>query len=277
MTPEDLAPVLALAHAQGRNLHSTEYERFLSLEGAHGLVVLLDGRLLGAVTFIRYFEHGFLGPLLMADGPDAIGLSMVLTGQAVEWLQRGGVPHVEAEASEEEAIILEKMGFARLRRTLVLERPAAPLAAPDGSIPMEDRHLLDVGTLDAAVVGYGRKEFLQSLQRDYPQGARVVERDGEVRGYALMRRSRRGYHLGPVVTAGGEGAIAETLVRDAVATAPAWPVVTLVPEGSPIVPILMAAGFQEVGTLVRMRAGERTSDPAAPPATEWALGSRVTG
>lgn len=277
MTREDLEPLLALAASQNRNLHPTEYERFLDLEGAHGLVVVQGGRLLGAVTLIRYFEHGFLGPVLMADGPDAVGLSMVLVSQAVEYLQKSGVPHIETEASEEEAIVLGRMGFAPLRRTLVLERPPAPVAAPATTAPMEAHHLLDIGTLDAAVVGYGRKEFIHALRRDFPEGARVVERDGEVRGYALLRRSRRGYHLGPVVTAGGDDAMAGALVNDAVAAAPTWPVVTLVPEGSSLLPALERAGFVEVGGLVRMRAGERPADPDAVPATEWAVGSRITG
>lgn len=277
MTPEDLDPFLALAHAQGRNLHKSEYERFLALEGAHGLVVLHEGRLLGVVTFVRYFEHGFLGPTVMADGPDASGLALVLASQALEWLMRVGVPHVEAEASEEDAVLLERMGFVPLRRTLVLERPPGPVAAPHRSAPMVDAHLLDIGTLDAAVAGYGRKEYLQSLQRDFPEGARVAEGEGEVRGYALLRRSRRGYHLGPVVTAGDDPALAESLVRDALSTVPSWPVVALVPEGSSILPGLREVGFVEVGSLVRMRAGERVADPAASAATEWAVGSRVTG
>lgn len=277
MTPEDLKPLAALAASQNRNLHPAEYERFLSLEGAHGLVVYQGDRLLGAITLIRYFDRGFLGPFIMADGPDAVGLALVMASQAIEWLQRVGVPHIEAEASEEEAILLERIGFARVRRTLVLERPPAPAAPAGATTPMEPRHLLDIGTLDAAVVGHGRKEFIQSLQRDIPQGARVVEQGGEVQGYALLRRSRRGHHLGPVVTVEGDDAMAARLVRDVVAAAPTWPVVTLVPEGSALLPALRDAGFAEVGSLVRMRAGEAPSPAEPAAATEWAVGSRITG
>lgn len=280
LTRDDLPALVALAHQQGRNVHRSEYERFLDLEGAHGLVLARDGALLGAVTVIRYFESGFIGPVVLDGGPDAVGLSILLLQQAVEGLQRSGVGLLEAEAADGEAQLLAGLGFAPVRRTLVLERPpAGPTGAAVSTVPMEPHHLLDVGALDASVVGYGRKEFLLALRDGHPEGARVVETAGEASGYVLVRRSRRGYHLGPLVTRDADPAEARALLADALESAAGWPVVALVPESSGLLGTLVEAGFQPVGGLVRMRAGApgRPAGEPAAPATEWVLGSRLTG
>lgn len=278
MTPDDLPDVLALAHEQGRNVHREEYARFLGLEGAHGFVLARDGRLHGAITAIRYFENAFLGPALVPHGAD--GLAIALMAHAIEGLQRGGPCLIDAEAAEESAI-LARMGFAPTRTTLVLERaPASGEAAPTRTERLTPADFLDLGVLDAAVFGHGRKEFLYALMQDHPEGARVVRRDGDVAGYAFLRRSRRGYHLGPLVTKEGAQDVARDLLADALALSAGWPVVTLAPEGSPLLLDLEKAGFEVVASLRRMRAGTpgRESDEFPPArATEWLVGSRLTG
>lgn len=273
MRVEDLPAIAAFAQAQGRNVHPDDYERFLALEGAHGVVLTRDEVLVGAATAIRYFEHGFLGPVLVP--PQGDGLAVALLVRLVEGLQRDGAIVIEAEASDVEGPILARMGFAAIRRTLVLEREPGAESPQGGTRPMEAIDALDVGALDAGVAGWGRKEYLLALQRDMPQGARVIERDGEVDGYVLLRRSRRGYHLGPLVTRTPTQEAAEALVADALREARGWPVVALVPEGGPLLPILVAHGFAEVGLLTRMRAG--THELVRAEGVEWAVGSRMTG
>ena len=282
MTKDDLPEVVALAHTQGRNVHRSDYDRFVGLEGAHGFVLRRDGALEGVVTVMRYFESGFVGPLLLNAGADSVGFSILLLSQAVEALQRSGVGLLDAEATDAEATVLMGLGFHALRRTLVLERPATPATgrAPT-TAAMEPRHLLDIGALDAAVFGYGRKEFLLSLMEETPQGARVVEEGGDVVGYVLVRRSRRGYHLGPLVTRPGDAQAARALLADALESVAGWPVVALAPEGSDLLDALRAGGFEEVGGLTRMRTGlagrPAEGDGAGAEATEWLVGSRITG
>ena len=268
MTPADLPALEPLA--EGRNVHRSEYERFLRLEGARGLVLESEGGLVGAITLLRCFARAVVGPTLLAPGADGPGVSLALLGAAVEQLQRDGVVLAEAEAGEVEAPLLSAMGFRELRRTLVLERPASPLAGASTTRGMEMGDLLDVGALDADAVGYGRKEFLVALQDD----VRVTDDRGEVTGFVATRRARRGRHLGPLVTRAGHEDAAHRLLRDAVATVAPSPVVTLVPEDGALLPALRELGFAPVGGLMRMRAGE-----APPPAfsREWLVGSRLTG
>lgn len=276
LTRDDLDAMGQLVRAEGRNLHPDELPRFLALEGAYVVGVLRDGDLVGMITALRMFDHGWVGPVMMRGGEDAVGLSTVLAQEVVGGLQRLGVDLLYADATASEAVLLERMGFERVRRTLILERAPAKLDAPPRTQALEARHALDVGALDAAAAGYGRKEYILELAQAFPEGARVLADGEDVRGYALMRRSRRGFALGPVVTSEDDVEAAEALVADAVASAPTWPIVTLVPEGSPLLPALARLGFEEVGGLVRMRAGQREAGEGGA-ATEWAAGGRMTG
>ena len=99
MTRADLAALEELGTS--RNVHRREYERFLDLEGAHGVVLESGSRLRGAITVMRYFEHGFLGPILLRPSEDGIGLSLALLARAIEGLQRAGVTLIEAEATDD--------------------------------------------------------------------------------------------------------------------------------------------------------------------------------
>lgn len=141
---------------------------------------------------------------------------------------------------------------------------------------MEAGDMLDIGALDAAVAGYGRKEYLDALRREHPDGARVVERGGDIAGYALLRRAPRGWHLGPLVTRAGDAEHARALVRDALARADGA-IVALVPDEPAALALWRAEGFREVGSLAHMRAGTAELDSASLPATQWALGGRITG
>lgn len=275
MTLGDVPGIVALAQAQGRNVLAGDYERFLELEGARGWVLVKEDVLVGAATGMRYFDHGFVGPVLLREGPDSSGLAVALLTQLIEVLLKDGAPRIHAEAAKLEEAILGRMGFDTVSETVIMERPASATRAAGGSRPMEARDLLDIGVLDAQVAGYGRKEYLDLLRRAFPEGARVVEVDGEVVGYVLLRRASRGWQLGPLVTRPGDEASARTLLRDALASTDEA-VVTLAPRGASLA-LLESEGFARVGSLAHMRAGEKPDELEAPEATQWASGGRITG
>lgn len=275
MARVDIARVLELAQSQGRNVTAEDYERFLDLEGARGYVVERDDQLLGAATAMRYFEHGFLGPLILRADSDSAGLAVALLAHLIELLQRDGIAVLDAEAAATEEDILHRMGFEPIRRTLILERPPRGSSPGDPTVPMAEHHLLDVGALDAAAAGYGRKDYIAALRREFPAGARVIEHAGEVIGFVLVRQASRGVQLGPLVTRSADETTARALLRAAVASSPDATMIALVPEGAPTLGLLSSEGFLEVGVLTRMRAGRPTLPEET--ATQWAIGGRITG
>lgn len=281
MVADDVPAIARLARAQGRNVGEEDYARFATLEGARGFVIERDGQLLGIATVMRYYEHGFLGPVILQEGADSAGLAIALLAQLIEAVQRDGIHVLEAEAGRVEETILARMGFETLRKTAVFERAPSEASGGAGSEPMRDHHLLDVGSLDASAVGFGRKQYLAALMRAHPEGARVLLREGDVAGYVLMRRAPHGFQLGPLVTRDEDADVATSLLRDALATAQGAFVVALAPEQGASAELLERHGFRRVGELARMRGGTREAPGEARDAdgaaTQWALGGRITG
>lgn len=271
LTRDDLPSIERLL--AGRNSRLAEYERFLAFEGAHGIAFEVDGVVVGVVTAIRYFEHAFVGPVLLLPEAEGPGSVIALFSRIVEGLQRGGAVFIDAEATDSERQVLEAMGFRVVRGTLVMERDATGKGAASRTREMHVADLLDVGALDAHAAGYGRKEFIAALRDELPSSARVLG-EGDVKGFALARRSRRGYQAGPLVTRSTDAGEAEALLMDALAPLDGRPIVALVPEDGKLVEALGRMGFRQVGRLTRMRAGK--GGPATE-ATEWLVGSRLTG
>lgn len=274
MTSEDAEAVGALAAQGGRNVSAGDYARFLALEGARGAVLHQEGELIGAATVMRYFEHAFLGPVLLRE--DADGPAIALLAELIEAMRRDGVTALEAEAASREEAILSRMGFELLRRTLVMERAPGGQVESAGSAPMATHHLLDVGALDALAVGYGRKQYIDALRRELPDGVRVVEREGDIAGFVAIRRAPRGFALGPLITRRADAATAGALLRDALNVGPGERIVALARDEPAFLATLEREGFRPVGALARMRAGTRAAEPHGD-ATEWLVGSRLTG
>lgn len=85
----------------------------------------------------------------------------------------------------------------------------APTPAPDVTIrPGEPADAAAIAALDAHAYGAARAQMLDALIR--VSDAVVAVRDGEICGYALMRRFGRGYVIGPLVAE--NDAIARQLV-----------------------------------------------------------------
>jgi len=81
----------------------------------------------------------------------------------------------------------------------------APAVVP-GARPMTAADEAAVRALDAAALTAERRAVLDELLA--VSGGMVVERDGEVAGFALCRRFGRGHVVGPVVAASEEDALA---------------------------------------------------------------------
>ena len=263
----------------GRNVHPREYERFLALEGAGGFVLADERGTLGAVTTLRYFEHGFLGPVLLSpDVEGGAGAGIALVVRAIEALRAAGVNAIEVQATEADAHVLLRLGFRVEGGTTVWERAPGAVggdgAEGGGTREMGIGDLLDVGALDADAVGWGRKEYLAQLRDEMPASARVVESPGgDVAGYALARRARRGHHLGPLVARAGVDVA--PLLRDAVARVAHEPLTALATDRA--ASALDALGFRRVGAFARMRAGPALDAQLGSDAVEWLLGGRLTG
>jgi ribosomal protein S18 acetylase RimI-like enzyme len=151
-------------------------------------------------------------------GPDFARIGMVITTPrlqeqgAARWLMQQiagpmGARDKALTATREALRLYLSLGF-RPGATVYLHQGKVvetPVAIP-GARPMAAADEAAVRALDAAALTAERRVVLDELMA-VSEGT-VVERDGEVAGFALCRRFGRGHVVGPVIAASEEDALA---------------------------------------------------------------------
>jgi GNAT superfamily N-acetyltransferase len=212
----DVPRVLELAHVAGWTQTESDILRMLEYapSGCFGAELPADPTWPGGLGAIAMgFPHGpELGWVAMVlTHPDlrGRGLGSLLTERAVEYLRSLGTHWIKLDASHLGRPIYERMGFGvefTMERRL---RPSAPLPKPMHAAlpPVEEGAPIPL-ELDRQGFGTDRSRLLAMLCG--VDGARMAVA-AEGRGYALLRTSRRGLQLGPLVAADAHAA--EALLR----------------------------------------------------------------
>ena len=151
-------------------------------------------------------------------GPDFARIGMVITTPrlqeqgAARWLMQqiaGSLGNRDRAltATREAFRLYVSLGFRPGATVFQLNGNVAkaPAVVP-GARPITAADTASVRALDAAALGAKRREVLDALLT-VSKGT-VVEREGQVVGYALCRRFGRGHVVGPVVAACDEDALA---------------------------------------------------------------------
>lgn len=222
LRPDDIPCVLELAHLAGWTQTEADILRMLEYapEGCFGAELPADEVWPGGLGAIAMgFPHGpelgWVAMVLTHPGLRGRGLGTRLTERAVDYLRSLGTHWIKLDASHLGRPIYERMGFVAeftMERRL---RPAAPLPSPvSGPLPPVVEGQAIPLDLDRKAFGADRSRLLAML-RGIDSARKAIAAEG--RGYALLRVSRRGLQLGPMVAADAQAA--EALIRWAGASA----------------------------------------------------------
>jgi len=140
---------------------------------------------LGMVIVSRSFRGGGIGRLLLESVLEEIGDRSTMT-----------------IASDSGLPLLRKLGFRgvseiRQHQGAAFAAPLIPLAEGERIRPMGSNDLAAVTALTQAVTGLERPSVMAMLL-EKGHGI-VLDREGEMTGFAIFRRFGRGYVIGPVV------------------------------------------------------------------------------
>jgi GNAT superfamily N-acetyltransferase len=158
-----------------------------------------DGRLVASAAALPYDgPFGFVGMVLVTENWRRRGIATRLVDRCVETLeQRGLVPVLDATAAGEE--VYRKQGFVPQFRFDRWQGNAGGNDAPGGKVDVET-----IADLDAAVFGAARPALMKDfLVRD---GTQALLADGD-EGFALVRRGKRAWQMGPVVATDEKAAL----------------------------------------------------------------------
>jgi GNAT superfamily N-acetyltransferase len=186
----------------------------LMLQHGEGIAVVAPDGTLAATALTHHFgKIGWISMVLVARVFRRRGIATDLIGRCVSLLQAKGITP-GLDATEAGRLVYEPLGF---QPVYTLSRRVATVAKGEVETPgvraATASDLDRIVAYDAEVFGLDRAHILRGLLARAPHFARIAERDGKVRGFALGRDGRRAAQIGPIAAEDGETAIA--LIRSA--------------------------------------------------------------
>ncbi|EPC03422.1 hypothetical protein L861_17950 [Litchfieldella anticariensis FP35 = DSM 16096] len=241
--------------------HRLEDWQFLHRVGS-GFVAERNGQPIGtALCWCHGDDYGSLGMVIVSPEAQGNGIGGELMNRLLEELGERNILLCATPAGQP---LYERLGFKAIGRIHQHQGTIAPpevIAPPEGEDirPIENNDGPRLAELAAHACGMPRAALLDSLL-NVSEGI-VLDNDGELTGFALMRRFGRGYVIGPVVALDVDRAKAMTsyligLCVDSFVRID-------VPDSSELSPWLNEIGLVQVDTpVVMVRGAPPHADPS---------------
>lgn len=205
LAPGDAATCAALSRAVGWLHREQDWEMVIRL--GDGIAIMRDGAMIAtAISWSLGPSHAAFGMIIVALEFQGGGIGKRLMAQLLAQTEGRAQLLTATEAGRP---LYEKVGFAAYgmvhqHHGVVTGTPEILPAAGEvlrGSGPAD---LETICRLDTAATGLERRPILSALL-DLGDAA-VLERDGEIIGFSIIRRFGRGEVIGPVVAPDAQGA-----------------------------------------------------------------------
>ncbi|MDT1060853.1 GNAT family N-acetyltransferase [Paracoccus sp. CPCC 101403] len=262
MTPADIPRLHELSVAVSWPHRADDWAMVIGL--GHGWVARDQiGRIFGSAMWFPFSRT-------------VASIGMVITSPRMQdqgagrWLMRRVLDETQGRArvlnaTKEAFRLYVSLGFKTLAP--VAQRNGIVTACPDfgtGARPMRDADRTRILELDTNAMGVARPEVMWAIL-GVSEGM-VIEREGRITGFALMRHFGRGRVIGPIVAESEQDAIALCGPFVAAHQGDFLRVDTREPEGTPFTDFLSAAGIVPYDAVQRMSL-EPLPEPTGPART----------
>lgn len=229
------------------------------------------GRVVGsAMWFPLGDDHAAIGMVITSPRLQQHGAGRWLMGHIFDQVGSRGMVLTATRAAYHLYISL---GFTPLSQSYQHQGVVTGLSTgPRHSRTMRAEDLTAVHTLDRAAMGISRPDVLERLLAI--SSGSVVERDGQVTGFALCRKYGRGHVVGPLVAENDEDAIALVAPFAQAMEGQFLRLDTRQPDG-PFREFLVACGIRHYDTVMRMGLG--AVPVATGPAQTYSLVNQALG
>jgi GNAT superfamily N-acetyltransferase len=257
MRREELAFAIDLAAREGWNPGLHDAECFFSADHGGFLIGEVLDEPVGCISAVSYGgRYGFVGLYIVRPEFRGQGYGMLLWQAAMARLEghNVGLDGVVAQRGH-----YARSGFRLAHRNVRYRGRAEPAAMHASIVPADEVSFEAIGDLDRKVFPERRDAFLRQWLAQPTAGAYVAKDGDGLTGYAVVRPSREGWKIGPLVA--DEPPIAHRLYVAAAAHAPKGEAIFVdVPEANARAKSFPAAfGLTPVFETARMYTGP---DPA---------------
>ena len=200
---DDLGFVLQNTEREGWNLLEKDVLRCYCLEPQGCFIAEEDNEKLGHVFAFNYGKIGVIGMLIVRPKYRNRGIGTKLMGKAIRYLEKQGVETIRLEAVVKAVSLYERLGFKKEFDSLRMERKVKKNKNIEidfsliRQIKTED--LNKIAKFDMEYFGADRLKVLKAIYRDYPHLSFFAEKNSQIVGYIMARRTKNGFWIGPWV------------------------------------------------------------------------------
>lgn len=232
---EAFATAIDWAACEGWNPGQGDLEAFHATDPAGFLIGWLDQVPVSSISVVRYGAHfGFLGFYIVHPRYRGRGYGIATWNAGLAHLA-GRVVGLDGVVDQQDNY--RKSGFRPAGRNIRFSGARPDTVRAPGAVRtavLRAGDLAGVSRLDRRVFLAPRARFLRRWLiggSEVQRFSRVAVRDGDLAGYACMRKCREGHKIGPLVAT--DAAVARTLFEDLCAElAPGEEVILDVPAGN---------------------------------------------
>ena len=198
MSISDLDFALSQTTLEGWSATKQDFEELLQFNPKGSFIGEIDGKHVGMVCTVNYGEFGFIANLIVPRIYRGQDFGRILMEFAMKYLLNSGTKSILLDGVPKAVSLYERLGFRKIAKSLRLE---ANLKGVNSQYTrsMTKSDLDEIIPFDSQYFGSKRDFFLRMRFQAYPEFSRVIERDGEIRGFVMGSWSGSAMRIGPWV------------------------------------------------------------------------------
>lgn len=251
----------ALQLSEAENWNQTEKEWVLLIGNKQNICVasVIGGKLIGTATVINYENKvGWIGMVIVDKEYRGQKISNLLLSGIIE--NSKNIVSLKLDATPAGQPVYKKLGFAseylvyRYISMSVFKNEVhfEPGVSVERAV---SENLEEITEYDKNIFGANRKHLIGFLIRNFPEKARILRLNGQIKGIALGRKGRLFHQVGPVFASNFD--FAKKLILKSLEDIENQPVIVDIPEHqSELIDWLNNLGFTKQRQFVRMSKNE---------------------
>ncbi len=256
MKHEDIDFALSLTRSEGWSDIHSDFALLISSDPPSAFIAEEDSQRVAMISAVAYGQIGFIGSLIVKKEQRGKGLGTSLMLHAIECLENHGANDIMLDAVPEAAPIYEKLGFNRCCRSLRLQ--GVPKTNIHTARRLKDEDLERILALDIEAFSEDRSHFLKSRILEFPDLCYVIERDGEITGFAIGSDRQGTVRIAPWIVAEHDLKAGELVVAIGAARPNTSLSIGMLETNECAVETTLSLGFKEISSSIRMHKGENT-------------------
>jgi len=209
MTVADHDQVTDWCNIEGWNLSRSNIEAYFESDPESYFVGEIDGKVVCSVSATRFGECATMDLYLVDPVHRGKGYGWAIFSHALNHLK--DVKYVGLHSVPEQVATYEKSGFKLFERIPRMSRIAERMPSSDNLVDLRKIPIEKLEEYDRPYFGSSRLNFLKAILAKEDTLALGYLKDGELRGYGMLRKQNVGYRISPMVVE--DSKIAEDIIN----------------------------------------------------------------